>query len=485
MVFDDFGHPGRALYLWACAALLILGAGCSAPSQLSTMEAGKTQTYAPGVPNFDMEAVATRRNEESGVDLYLSVPHRSFTFEKDSAGFSAPYEFLVEIRDPEMDGIVDSYSWADTLTVDSREVAEQYHPITLERRYDLDPGSYLFRVYLRDLNSEKQAVRSLPLEVPNFTTDQPKLSQLHLKARTSGSSLDPIVKLHIPVDVDSLEAATELYNANEATRIETVSHLLRFRSDHSIAQAPDGITPMSGSLEYAGTEYNEIDTVQTQRYTLENPADSLRITFAQPSVEPGMYRITVDVTPYGMEGENGKPTTLHQQRTISMKSAGFPEVNSLDEMINALTYIADDDELEEIRGEETENERRRAFDAFWGKIAANKQEAAHLIETYYGRVQEANRFFTSHKEGWKTDRGMIYIMYGPPIRMERYVNQEIWYYGYSSRDPRDRYVFTRGQRYSRDGPHFNNFLLERRPYYRRDWDRAINDWRDGEVPHGV
>jgi GWxTD domain-containing protein len=448
------------------------------------MEAGKTQTYAPGVPNFDMEIIPTRRNNQSGADLYLNIPYESFTFEKDSTGFSSPYEFQVEIRRAENKQVAVTRSWVDTLHISNRDVIEQSDPISASRRFNLSPGEYVFRVVLQDLNNDKQAIRSLNLEVPDFGSDEPRLTQPYLKARTSEQSFEPVVNLHIPADVDSLTTVAELYNVENADHIEVVSHLLRFRSDHSVAKAPDGITPMTGSLEYQGTEYDKIDTVQTQRYTLENPADSLQITFSQPSVEPGMYRITLEVQPFGL-GESSNPPTLHQQRTLSVKSPGFPEINSLDEMIEALAYITRGDELEEIRAQPTQKERRRAFDAFWGKIAENKQEASDLIETYYGRVREANRFFTSHKEGWKTDRGMIYVVYGAPIRVERYVNQEIWYYGYSSRNPRDRFVFTRGQRYSRNGPLFNNFLLERRPYYRRDWDRAVSRWRDGQVPHGV
>ena len=40
------------------------------------------------------------------------------------------------------------------------------------------------------------------------------------------------------------------------------------------------------------------------------------------------------------------------------------------------------------------------------------ERAKELIKNYYGRLQHANLFFTSYLEGWKTDRGMIFMIFG-------------------------------------------------------------------------
>jgi hypothetical protein len=41
------------------------------------------------------------------------------------------------------------------------------------------------------------------------------------------------------------------------------------------------------------------------------------------------------------------------------------------------------------------------------------------MEEYYRRVAFANRSFTTFRDGWKTDRGMVYIILGPPDEIER------------------------------------------------------------------
>jgi GWxTD domain-containing protein len=55
--------------------------------------------------------------------------------------------------------------------------------------------------------------------------------------------------------------------------------------------------------------------------------------------------------------------------------------------------------------------------------------------SYFQRVEVANaRYNTLSRQGWKTDRGRIYLMYGEPTEIERYPSQietrpyEIWQY---------------------------------------------------------
>lgn len=69
---------------------------------------------------------------------------------------------------------------------------------------------------------------------------------------------------------------------------------------------------------------------------------------------------------------------------------------------------------------------------FWARRPAG------FREEYYKRINEANRLFRGGRPGWLQDRGMVYIIYGPPSNIERYpmgsvsypYAHEIWYYEY-------------------------------------------------------
>jgi len=54
---------------------------------------------------------------------------------------------------------------------------------------------------------------------------------------------------------------------------------------------------------------------------------------------------------------------------------------------------------------------------------------------YFQRVAVANaRFSIGNKQGWKTDQGRVYLLYGEPDEIDRYPSSlgerpyEIWYY---------------------------------------------------------
>lgn len=467
------------LALWAVGLTGVLLTGCSGSNPLDTAKANKTLSYTPGTPNFDMEAVATVRHQTTGVDVYFGVPHLSLVFQPDSASYSAPYELTVQILSSDGNKLFAQESWQDTLRVDDAKQAETYQPFSFAKELDVKPGKYIVRAKLLDNNSGKQAVRLQRINVPELSNKQPALSAVRIEASKGSQKTRPVVALHVPANLDSLQAATDLYSPLPDGHLKVTAHLLRFRIDDTVADPPYWLTPMSSSLEYRGVDYGRVDTLETQTYTIKQPASHEQLTYKLPEMAPGIYRVvfSVQIT----DGPGGsEPVVRQQTRDISVKSPNFPRISDLEEVIEALAYIARDREIKKILAADTPKEQRRLFDAFWGARTSNKKEAANLLETYYSRVEEANLFFTTHKAGWKTDRGMLYVVLGAPVEVDHYVDQEIWYYSYADNDPRRIYVFEQGMHYDKRGMMFENFVLQRRPYYQRVWRRVVNHWRDGE-----
>ena len=62
------------------------------------------------------------------------------------------------------------------------------------------------------------------------------------------------------------------------------------------------------------------------------------------------------------------------------------------------------------------------------------------MEEYYSRVEYANKSYAGYMEGWRTDRGMVLIRFGPPQNIERHPFDsdnkpfEIWYYYSQNRE---------------------------------------------------
>ena len=163
----------------------------------------------------------------------------------------------------------------------------------------------------------------------------------------------------------------------------------------------------------------------------------------------------------------------------------FPSMTTPETMIETLAYLASEDEMNSLR---TAVRPKVALDDFWIKCAGNIEKARELIRIYYTRILYSNYYFTSFKEGWRTERGMIYTIYGPPDKVYKTSDGESWGY----RKPviktswggnvrlKENYLWfnfrTREEKFSD-----NDFYLNRSETLVTLWDKAIASWRKGLV----
>jgi len=78
-------------------------------------------------------------------------------------------------------------------------------------------------------------------------------------------------------------------------------------------------------------------------------------------------------------------------------------------------YIISDDERKAFLNLSNDEERDAFIESFWLRRNPNPDSPENEFrEEHYRRIQYANDHFAAGKPGWKTDRGRIYIMWGPP-----------------------------------------------------------------------
>lgn len=171
--------------------------------------------------------------------------------------------------------------------------------------------------------------------------------------------------------------------------------------------------------------------------------------------------------------------------TIFNFGGGFPKMTTAQEMIEPLTYLASQEELRTMR---SASNQKIALDNFWISCTGNIERARELIRIYYSRVEYANRYFSSFTEGWRTERGMIYVIYGPPDKVYKTSDGENW--GYRKPEVKS----TWGNRYKMEESYIffnfkkretpfstNDFFLSRNESLVTNWDQAILNWRKGIV----
>jgi len=111
-------------------------------------------------------------------------------------------------------------------------------------------------------------------------------------------------------------------------------------------------------------------------------------------------------------------------------------VKNIENSFRQMKYILSSSERKNAKGKKGKD-LENIFLKYWEKRDPTPGTSLNeLMEEYYIRVNYVNDYFNmSWKEGWETDFGMIYILFGPPDEIQRSnINSsntstyQVWYY---------------------------------------------------------
>jgi GWxTD domain-containing protein len=88
-------------------------------------------------------------------------------------------------------------------------------------------------------------------------------------------------------------------------------------------------------------------------------------------------------------------------------------------VLQDVVYIITDAERKAFNVLTTNEERGKFVEQFWARRDPTPgTEQNEMKEEHYRRIAYVNQHFTASLPGWNTDRGRIYIQYGPPDEIE-------------------------------------------------------------------
>jgi len=155
--------------------------------------------------------------------------------------------------------------------------------------------------------------------------------------------------------------------------------------------------------------------------------------------------------------QNGKERSIFKNISIFKPGlSGF--VNNVENSFQQMKYILTNNERKKAKGKKGK-ELESLFLSFWKERDPTPNTSINeLMEEYYIRVNYVNDYFNmSWREGWETDFGMIYILFGPPDQIERSNSTstsssiyQVWYYNRLNK----QFVF-------KDQNGFGDFKLDR------------------------
>lgn len=112
--------------------------------------------------------------------------------------------------------------------------------------------------------------------------------------------------------------------------------------------------------------------------------------------------------------------STNQENSFLKSEYGMMTEKELDEEFEKMTYIVNDQQRKRYESLSDAADKRKFLYAFWKAMDQNTTTPVlKAKQDYFKKVDNANKMFNeAYTEGWKTDRGRIFIVYGPPDERE-------------------------------------------------------------------
>jgi GWxTD domain-containing protein len=144
----------------------------------------------------------------------------------------------------------------------------------------------------------------------------------------------------------------------------------------------------------------------------------------------GNYKITVVIL-----DSTGSKVAVVDKSFIS-RWVGIPAaIQDLNKAVDQLVYIATPTDMSFIEDSENQDEKIERYLDFWKKKDPTPNtDENELFNEYYRRISYANENFSHYIEGWRSDRGMVFIILGSPNNVDRHPFDleskpyEVWQY---------------------------------------------------------
>jgi len=394
-----------------CCLLSLPHAGTAQPgkSEEQFIRSGK-KAFSVDVLTYPGDSAGTSR-----VEVYLEIPYNGLQFVNQGGFFRAGYELNISVYDTSENLVSEKY-WTGKVEVDSlTEIRTRRPGEIVEKTLELAPGRYSVTVQLRDVETERSNPTRLRITVPDYSVGAWMLSDVMLVKDVSGEQGNKFITPNIPAilsDVsDSFYVFLKLFNN------------LGVDSGVIIAEILD--------------RSRTVITTDTISVPLRDGENSL-VEFIRPgNLGVGAFALRLSAYPVPDSAAGSRPAgdLWTTERSIRVRWVGAPfMVTDMDLAISQMQYLVDRDRLEEMM-ELPPDVKREKWLEYWNRRDPSPgTDKNELMEEYYARVEYSNKHFGHYTDGWKTDMGMVYIVFGAPSNVERHPFEidtkpyEVWTY---------------------------------------------------------
>lgn len=331
------------------------------------------------------------------LDIYIEIPLENLQFKKNYSTkmYDASVNYNIKITNKSNE-IVSNESITDYVTTskaDQKKLDESAKFIVKE--FYLNPGDYSLEVTLSDINTKKEKTKKEQVSITDFAMKDVSFSDIMLVSNFKMENGKKVITPLIEKNIDNLKEIYlffEVYNSKNQQLVNNYSYKITDSKEKIIEKGIYTYTLIPGINKF----FEKIPTVN--------------LVF-------GNYKLEIK------DNTNGQ---LIASKEFTNKLSGIPvNMKDLSLLIDQLLYIANSEELDRIKNAPTNELKEKYFIEFWrSKDPSQYTNKNELMIEYYKRIQTANERYSHYIDGWKTDMGMVYIIYGEPSNIERHPYNE-------------------------------------------------------------
>ncbi|MDZ7372849.1 MAG: GWxTD domain-containing protein [candidate division KSB1 bacterium] len=404
--------PVAFLCLWLTSHLI------PAPLLAQSFEEIAEDFFGGPLLEYDAFTFFDESKEKARVDVHFVFVYDILQFVRiDGDSYRARYEVSALLKRKPVEGLADLVSYAQgTVTVTTYpETNSRTQKVTGKLSFWTEPGTYTLELRLTDLESGKTLTRTKKVAVWDFCS--------------------PGVHLSDVVFADSAGCRTQ--------RVDDLRPLLdaRFSKPESGFVAIVQVVPVpeSDSVSVAWAVASRDGRVLRDETFRAAGRRLLCLPLHNVVSRPGRYELRIQARVRSYKAE--------MRKTFSIAwGEAFVDTSSLDVILGAMSYIARPEDVDKMKSS-SRSLQALLLEDFWKQRDPTPSTPENeLREEFFRRLDFANRFFSVPElgvDGWQTDRGRIYIVYGHPTHVEKEPAQmqeasyEVWYYSHL----RKRFVF--------------------------------------------
>ena len=376
----------------------------------------------------DFEVKTFRSPEETGtrLDVYVSVLESRLQFIRAADNFKSSYTVFLRLS-----GEKKTYSRDLTRTIIRKGVNQlgdnAYDAFVLS--FFPEPGKYKLSITVSDDNTQSKKTRDFAVDISSDTSSHIRLSDILFLLKTDTVDGTRRITPFVPGNVGLLPDTINFFVKTflKSGSLDSVGFYLYElpRSTAAITRFNPYSIQIGAPFQDPCGQSDSSILIYRAEYKSKAQAGTDLIFGKFPKPPVGQYLLQVKLI-------DNSGNTASSFQNFMVRSRMFPEViGDYRTMVESLGYIATPPEFKRLTAAENDSVLRSNILSFW-----QDKGGIERMKEYYRRVKQANKYFSTCVDGWRTPMGLFYIVCGPPDYVEcQGIWNEKWVYtpsGYSS-----------------------------------------------------